>query len=78
MSEAEATSRKRSTAKSAEGAETQTYEQALEQGYVGTAIDDADYTVGAETPDITEVSVTHHLAPQRAAELQEKIQAARE
>ena len=77
MSETTETPRKR-TSRSTTEAEAQTYEQQLEQGYVGGPVDDADYTAGAETPDITETSVTHELAPQRAADLQAKVQGAGE
>jgi hypothetical protein len=47
MSESESSSsRKRSTAKTTEGeVEAQTYEQALEQGYVGGPADETDLTV---------------------------------
>jgi len=66
------TKSKRSTSKGSSGAAS-TYEQALEQGYFGGPADDTDYTVGADTPDITETSVTHELVPAKTAELQEAI-----
>jgi hypothetical protein len=79
MSETETTStstRKRATTKTtgdAEIGDMSAYEEALEKGYFGVAIDDADYTINAETPDITEVSVTHDLVPKRTAALEAKI-----
>lgn len=53
MSETEATTRRRSSVKSSDtatestGVVVETYEDALEAGYIGGPIDDTDYTVSA-------------------------------
>lgn len=69
------TTRKRSSSRSSDAATTtsEAYDKALEQGYFGGPADDTDYTAGADTPDITETSVTHELVPAKAAELQQAI-----